>query len=470
MAWLCRHWLPLVFLLCALPAGLGVVLLTPIGEVPDEPEHISRADGLLSGQIMGTYWHGSATAGVMMNSALFVATIMEIDTGFGKPKHKAVLRQAEAVRWSDRRYGADRIFCPTQMVRYFPAFYVPGAFGILAGRILGISPLDSLFLGRAFALLSFLAMGAAALYVARFGRALLFTVLVLPLSLYLAGSFNQDGPMIGAAVLAAALLTRPRPAASWEWKLALLLITLIACAKAPYGWLLFACLPPFSSAGFRKRLASVAVAASLPIIWLGAVRRMSDWPWPRPPYHPGPLWPGDHTGLLTTVSARANLQVLLAHPAQIILLPAHSLVIHFTSIWQGMIGELSWELVPLPTWQHAGWLLAMAAALLGLLTDPGVPEKRALGFHALLLLATVLSVALSAYITFTNVGYDRIDGISGRYFLPVLPFLLFALPRLRPLLVAPPAPLLYLPAIIMAVLDIYALPAQIFHVFQMPGP
>jgi uncharacterized membrane protein len=474
MAWLRGwwrgNWLPVIFLLCALPTGVGMVLLTPIGEVPDEPQHISRADGLLSGQIMGAYWHGSATAGVMMNSALFVATIMEIDTVMGKPKPEAALRQAEAVRWSDKRYGAAKIFCPTQMVRYFPAFYVPGSLGILAGRVLGISPLDSLFFGRFFMLVSFLAMGAAALHLARFGRVLLFTVLTLPLALDLAGSFNQDGPMIGAAVLAAALLTRPRPGPNREWVLALLLITLIACAKAPYGWLLFACLPPLSAAGFRERLTWVVSAAGLPLAWLWAVRRMSDWPWPRPAYHPGPLWPGSRTGWLSTTSARSNLEVLLAHPAQIIWLPAHSLAIHFTSIWHGMIGALSWELVPLPSWQHAGWLLALAAALLGLLTDPAAPEKRALGFNALLLLATVLSIVLSAYITFTNVGYDSIDGISGRYFLPVLPFLLLALPRLRSRLAAVAAPVFCLPAIIMAALDIYALPAQIYHVFQMPGP
>jgi len=41
------------FLLCALPTGLGLALFTPIGEVPDEPTHIARADGLLYGDILG---------------------------------------------------------------------------------------------------------------------------------------------------------------------------------------------------------------------------------------------------------------------------------------------------------------------------------------------------------------------------------------------------------------------------------
>jgi len=42
-----------IFLVCALPTGLCLALLTPIGQVADEPAHIARAAGLLHGQIMG---------------------------------------------------------------------------------------------------------------------------------------------------------------------------------------------------------------------------------------------------------------------------------------------------------------------------------------------------------------------------------------------------------------------------------
>ncbi len=485
--WLCRNWLPLVFLLCALPTGLGVVLLTPIGEVPDEPQHISRADGLLSGQILGTTHPGNASAGVMMNAALFVVTITEIPS-MNHPLPAAAWHLAQHVHWNDNRYGADKIFCTTQMVRYFPAFYTPGALGILAGQMLRIAPLYSLFLGRAFMLLSYLGMGAAALRLARSGRPLLFTVLTLPMCLYLAGSFNQDGPMIGAAVLAAACLTRPQPGPCREWLLALLLLTLIACAKAPYGLLMLACLLPLGRSGFRKRLAWVAAAAAMPVLWLWVARRVSNWPWPRPAYHPGPLWPGDPTIWLTTTSVRGNIEVLLAHPAQIFLLPLRSLITQEPAIWHQIIGSVGWSIgmprigwlgPPLPAVQYAGWVLALAVSLL----DVMVKERAAVqgwirSVYLLMLLATVITVALSAYVTFTSVGNTSIDGMQGRYLLPIMPLLLFVLPfaqswRTLPViknLAALPMAVFCLPTIIMAALDIYALPAQIFHVFQMPGP
>jgi uncharacterized membrane protein len=485
--WWRRNWLPLMFLLCALPTGMGVILLTPIGEVPDEPQHISRADGLLSGQILGTTKPGSATAGVTMNAALFVVTITEIPS-MNHPLPDSARHLAEAVRWNDERYGADKIFCTTQMVRYFPVFYTPGALGILAGQTLRISPLYSLFLGRAFMLLSYLGMGATALRLARSGRPLLFTVLTLPMCLYLAGSFNQDGPMIGAAVLAAALLTRPRRGPSWEWFLALLLLTLIACAKAPYGWLLFAGLLPWSSGDFRRRLAWVAVAVAMPALWLWVARGAGDWPWPRTAYHPGPLWPGDPTIWLTTTSVRDNIEVLLAHPAQIVLLPLRSLISQEPAIWHQMIGSIGWSIgmpligwlgPPLPAVQYAGWVLASAVSLLAVMVkEPAGVQGWMRSAYILMLLSTVISVALSAYVTFTSVGNTSIDGMQGRYLLPVIPFLLFVMPlaqswRKLPViksLAAVPTAIFCLPAITMAVLDIYALPAQIFHVFQMPGP
>jgi uncharacterized membrane protein len=487
--WAELKFLPLIFLLCALPTGLGVVLLTPIGEVPDEPQHISRADGLLSGQILGINWHGSATAGVMMNAALFVATVTEAESPLDQPLPEAARRQAASVRWNDRRFGVARLYCTSQMVRYFPAFYAPGALGIGVGQALGIRPLYSLFLGRGFMLLSFLSMGAAALHFARFGRLLLFTVLTLPMTLYLAGSFNLDGQIIGAAALAAALLTRRNPGPNPAWLLALCLLTTVGCAKAPYAWLLLACLPPFYARGFRRRLGLVAAAAAMPAIWLAAARRSSAWPWPRLPYHPGPLWPGSRAVTLTATDVRGNIEVLLAHPAQIVLLPMRALIIQEPAIWQQMIGSIGWSrrlprigfLGPaLPHWQYMGWLLAGAVSALAVMLKEAAQEESAQArcFWLALLLATVLSIALSAYVTYTSLGATEIDGLQGRYFLPVLPFLLFALPvarRWRDLpvvkdLAAVPTALFCVPAILMAVLDVYALPAQIFHMFRMAGP
>jgi hypothetical protein len=472
MAWLRgwwrRNWLPLLFLLCALPTGLGVVMLTPIGEAPDESQHIARADGLLYGDIIG-HKEGAYAAGVTMNIGIFSIANAEIySTLPAKPLPAAVHAQARAIPWTKAT-----LFCSTQMVQYFPAFYLPGAAGLLAGQLAGMRPLYTVFLARAAMLLSFLVMGAAALHLARFGRPFLFCVLSLPLTIFLGACMNEDGQLIAAAVLAIALLTRAGPRLDWRWLFALLLLTLIACSKAPYIGLIGACLVPLTWETFRRRVGMVAVAAMLPLVWMGLMLHLSFSPYPRPAYHPGPLWPGSRDIWLKAVSVQDNLAVLRAHPAQVILLPLNSAWSHWAFIWPRMIGAIGWSQLPISQWQYTGWLVALAVAALGTAAgEQGGWRPLDAGLILFLMFSAFIGIELSMYLSFTDVGAPSIEGVNGRYFLLFLPFIVVALPRLggRLGIARIPAPVFSLPAIIMAVLDIHALPAQIFHVFQMSGP
>ena len=73
-------------------------------------------------------------------------------------------------------------------------------------------------LARLCMLAAFLVLGGVALYVAAYGEALLFCVLLMPMTLSLAGSLNQDGILIGLACLSAAAMTRDF-AIAWKFRL-----------------------------------------------------------------------------------------------------------------------------------------------------------------------------------------------------------------------------------------------------------
>lgn len=470
------RWLALVFVLCALPTGLGLALLTPMSEMPDEPAHAVRADGLIYGQIMGRTDPSNVYAGVMMNAGVIQAALAELWPSFPeKPLTAAARQHARAIPWTDRV-----IFWPSNMVQYFPALYLPGTLGLLLGQLAHMQPLYALFLGRVSMLASFLAMGVAALRLARFGRPLLFGVLMLPMTLYLAGSLNQDGQIIGAVVLAAALLTRGGAGRSWAWFLALGLLTLVMCSKPPYACLLLACLLPLGAPGLARRLSFVLLSAAMPALWLYLMLRHSFTPWVRPAYHPGPLWPGAHDVWLSTTSNHDNMLVLLAHPAQMLLLPLQFLDSGWQVTWRRIIGVFGWGDLPLQGWQYTGWVIALAAVLLGSLAGAR-GQRRALdaGFVLALLAASYFGIALSLYITWTNVGQASIDGINGRYFLLFPPFLVLVLPGLGERLkniskingvdgILEAASCL--PAVLMASLDIHGLPAIILQTYKMTGP
>ena len=94
-----------------------------------------------------------------------------------------------------------------------------------------------------------------------------------------------------------------------------------------------------------------------------------------------------------------------------------------------------------------------------------------------MLFGAFTTMEISLYLTFTTVGALRIDGVQARYFLPLLPFFILVLPgclpwRLRGAgrLARVPQGLWVLPALAVAMVHIYTLPAAIFHMFRMAGP
>jgi hypothetical protein len=467
--------LALWFVLCALLTGLGLIWNTPMGEAPDEPGHALRADGLLHGQIVGRVQPGLQIAGIRGDIGALRASQDELMPSFpARPLPPAARRQAQAEVWGGT--GA----WPTNMIDYFPALYVPGAIGIGLGRVFGAGPLLALYLGRLGMLASYVTMGFVALRLAAFGQPLLFALLTLPMGLGLAASLNQDGQLIGAAVLAAALLTRRERAAAplmsrgrdADWGLAL--FCLVLCAKPPYAPLLLAWLLPLRAAGIGRRGLKVVLATLPPVLWMIVMLHYSFAPWPRPPYHPGPLWPGSPGIWLSSTSTVENLRCLLAHPAQIWLLPVHTLISSWPVLAPSLLGVFGWGPVMMRPWQYAGWGAALAAGVAGVLAEPRAGWRATeAGFVLLLLLATFLTMSLSLYLTWTNVGDNFIAGINGRYYLLLPPFLLLVLPGLGQYL--PPgrgvllARLCCLPALVMAVLDIPALPALLRHAFGPGG-
>jgi hypothetical protein len=74
--------------------------------------------------------------------------------------------------------------------------------------------------------------------------------------------------------------------------------------------------------------------------------------------------------------------------------------------------------------------LAIASGVAALVASPRTPGAR--WFTSPAAAAAVLSsielIFVALYLTWTPVGADRVDGIQGRYFIPLLPVLLFLLP------------------------------------------
>ena len=431
--------LPRLFLLLALPVLLFLSLHVPTGEIPDEVAHVARMDSLLHGDVLGrrgTTKDGLGNAvpdsGLHANPGLLAAGFA---FDLGAPLAQRVMtreRQAylEAVPWAPTPVF---VSSPNTAV-YSPLLYVPGAVAIQAARWLGYGPWHAILAARLANAAAYLAAGAVALRLARRLRGLLFATLLLPTSLWMAASCNQDGLVIAVSALAAALLTR---AAMPAWWAAAAATAALAMAKPPYVPLAGVVAILLPRRGALPTRAAGALLAMLPAVsWHLAANRFVAAPFIRGvPFQAGPYWPGDPDQVFGTVDPALQLEVFLRQPALLLRLPLEYVGNHGGWLLWGVVGILGTLDVFLPAALYALWLSALAALLVGESlagrTDP--PSSGPLA--CLLALACALAAALAVfdiqYLSWTLTGASEIEGIQGRYFIPLLPFLGLALPTFR---------------------------------------
>ncbi|HYP62749.1 MAG TPA: DUF2142 domain-containing protein, partial [Acidocella sp.] len=353
---------------------------------------------------------------------------------------------------------------------YFPTAYLPAALGTALALAFDASPLHCLLTARLVSAGAFLLVGLAALAIAAYGEAVLVTVLLLPMTLFLAGTLNQDGLLIAMTCLAAACLTR----ATRGWRIAgLVAFALVLGAKPPYILLMGVFTLPLFAPGFWRRFSDMAVAMLPVLCWAAAVALFFEAPFIREPYFPGSLFTGDHQIALDTTNAGAQLHILLSRPQRFLALPYYSTINDAYTDYIGLIGVFGRLTIILDPGFYGAWAFSLVFAALGLLlTRRGetVPPRTALiNFLAVMgaIAVTYWLIEITLYLTWTNVGWPNVMGSMGRYFIIFLPFLPFgiphlqSLPRLRSVRFSLPPLLLALPSLGMGVFDIGYIPQKL---------
>ncbi len=430
-----RLLLPVLFLLVAGQLGVFLALAVPPGEVADEHNHVMRADSLLHGEVLAHRALSPVPDGVWR-----LQQDADSDPALMLVAEQPALHPITGQRWAqvDAQRWTGSMFVPLGTIAsYWPVFYVPAAAALGVAKAAGIRPFAAFHLARLANLATFLALGLAALLLARRGQALLFCTLSLPMTLSLAASVNQDGLIIAASALAAALLTWP---CGTPRLLAAMLLGSVAMAKPPYLPLAGVLLLPFppwrQRRAWLERCGLILLVGLAALSWAALALHDVATPVLRVPAEAGPLWPGPRPAIFAGTDIRAQLGVLLARPARLVTLPWRSLW-HDPDLGRQAIGILGWLNVRLPPWLYGLWAWALAAAAVadavGRRAGAVVLPARQAAWPLLCLVAALLGVYLSQYLSWTAVGGAFIDGVQGRYLLPLLPILALALPSLRPL-------------------------------------
>jgi uncharacterized membrane protein len=160
-----------------------------------------------------------------------------------------------------------------------------------------------------------------------------------------------------------------------------------------------------------------------------------------------PRWPEG-------VSVAGQFDHLLAHPFSLPAAMAYTASARGMEVLRSAVGIMGWVDTPMPPWYFWAAAIVLAFAVVA----PG--NRGAWPRPALLAMVTIIAFVMALcgalYVSWTPVAAQRIEGLQGRYFLPILPLLAWAVPedgrRLERLQELAWYPVLLFPLVTLAVL------------------
>jgi uncharacterized membrane protein len=409
----------------ALIFGFGFLVVVPPYGNADETAHFYRAWEVsqaivLPGPVPGTNMHGSVIP--LSLSELDPAARLPYQTPLSFPLTSGQL-------WSVPLDRSRAQLTATPMGDYSPVPYLPQAVVIGILRQLNAPPALMFYLARLAVLLTSVLLFRYAIKLVPFGKWLLAAVGLLPMQVNLNASLAADALTVSLCALL--LATAVRIAASKskptgrQWAACSGLALAVALCKTAYAPLVFVVflIPlcgPFVGdrrSAWIKASAIVMAAVLVDVLW--TLKTNSWYPVPGP-----------------DVSSHAQLHVILHRPAWYVFrVFGLTFLTHFGD---GILASFTGAFVAL-NYSLPNWAQFVAIAMLVLsaaLTD-SAEERAAVSIRRRYVapaafvvgLATIFIIATGEYLTWTNVGATLIQGIQGRYFIPVALLLLLAWPR-----------------------------------------
>ncbi|WP_296944579.1 DUF2142 domain-containing protein [uncultured Massilia sp.] len=389
---------------------LSLIFITPPFQAPDEAQHFFRAYQISEGKMLGDVAHGTSGGSLPSSLSRLVehflgTTAIHADVRPVGPRPLgATFAQLRMPLEPERREYT--VF--SGAAYYAPLAYLPQAGAIGVGRLLGAGPLALLYMARLANGLAALALIAWGLRLLPVGRELAAFAALLPMAVFLYASVSTDAIVISSAFLFTALVLNRIVADRWsaaDSALALACALAFCLLKPTYVPLLLLGFAQVLFTQARTR-AVLRHAAILCATLLATV-----------------LWMRYSAAAVVTVKAgtgmAAQLAYVIQHPVHYLVAVLHSLYWR-AFYYREFVGVLGWLTVPLPL---PAYLLPIPAVLLALGSEAHALSKRVvllLAHGAVVLGGCVLLVMTALYLYWTPIGFPTVEGVQGRYFLPLL--------------------------------------------------
>ena len=415
-------FLSFFFVLVAIPClFLNAFLLAPF-QGADEINHFARAEQVASGCIVGQRIDQKIAGGYVSKSLLNASKVVE-----HIPFHvENKLTSDIILELRQLKIQSEQVFYGFgNTVINAPIFYLPSSLGIGFSKFIDTSILNTLLISRILNGLICIALSSMALYVVRFGKHIMFSILTLPMSLGLFGVVSPDGLIFACTALVVALITRIEDYKSSSEKgclLALLVILLssVVATKIAYLPLIFLFFVPSVYHHIGLRGALICTSATLFVEFLWFV--FGILPVSVPLFHDGYV-----------ISAKDQLYHIISNPLSNFSLIFNTLLTlggFYIQSFIGILGCLDAYLKP-QAYVYYEIYLALSILFDFLFEKKGEPRRGDALFVILIFLATFFCIEYALYLAWSPVGGSIIEGVQGRYFIPMMLLLTLIVPNLQ---------------------------------------
>lgn len=390
-----------LYILSAVPLSVIYLILFAPWNIPDNKDHFWAAYRISSAMMGGKEedeWKLRADD----------AAFYEGHMGEGNPGTGSI---GEMI-WNVRPGVQDKTRTetePSDKMKFYSAVnYLPQAFGLTLGRLLGLGTVLTIFLGRLCILAVFIAGCAHAVRITPVGKAVFAAIPLLPMALMIAGSYSYDAMVLvstlcfTASVLRARLETGSRPA-----YIECIVWVLVLGGVKGGAFLIFLPLALMLMYSDRLRVLPVLAAGGVSVLIFDVLLA------------PDSLYQLGEEGSGTMTASFA-----FAHPLKFLDLLASTYLNTIDEIVLNMGGtRLGWLEATIPA--------AVIGGLLAVIAVWAVFEKDLIRFRKidrglfLWVLGMEFVFTPMMLLSWTEYGDDRIRGLQGRYYLPVLILLYF---------------------------------------------
>lgn len=415
------HFKPeLIFALVSGVFGAIFVFLTPPMQVPDEQIHFLRAYQVSELNILKSY-------------QTLPKSIIQFDSLFRRMKFNSSEKTSPREILEAAKTKLDPGIRGTKgTVDYFLPYF-PSSIGIFIGRIFILPPLILLYLGRIFNLFFSTFLIYLAIKITPVHKWVFLLLGLMPMTLFLLASLSYDAMVISLSFLLLSLLFRhiyndKRIISSKDIAVFILITFSLAFCKAPYYMigLLFLIIPVKKTGSWKKHL----LVFGLIIISMFIATHL--WSFCRSYLLPNTTVLSDQIFGLPKWMIPENpvnqIKFIESNITQfIVVLFKTTFVYRGPDYPKGFIGNLGWEDTPLPSFIILSYLIILFITAFG---SSAIESSTGWKIKVILFVFFIIGYVMietGFYIYLTPLKGISVEGVQGRYFIPLAPlfFILF---------------------------------------------